>query len=138
MDLSMHLKTLVLASAAAVASLGAIWVAESRVLWFWRALAVWACVAVMLPIRAYEPAMMFAVSVPLFVLMIRVIQWFSGHQPAGLLNIQSQIWRVRFSVRDALLGTALLGLTLAVALQIHRGLSVKDEWMRAKKATDII
>jgi hypothetical protein len=138
MDLSLHLKTLVLASVAAAASLVAIWVAESRVQWFWRALAVWACVAVMLPIRAYEPAMVFAVSLPLLVLIIRVTRWFDEPTAAGLLAIQSRAWPVRFSVRDVLLGTALLGLILAVALHVHRSLAVIDDWLRSKKATDII
>jgi hypothetical protein len=133
----LHVVTLLIASAAALAMIVAVWAAESRCHWFLRAAAIWACVAVLLPIRAYEPAMVFAVSLPLIVLTIRAIQWLAEHKIAGLLAIRSSARLFRFNLRDLLLVIGLLGLSLAVVLHLHRCLTSEDNWLRAKSVSQI-
>src|SRR5262245_13820816 len=112
--------TLSLAGAAAGAALVAVWGATTRGYWFWRALAVWACLAAMLPIRAYEPALVFAISLPLTVLAIRGVQWVQGRGIREESEGSQRSSVVRFGLSDLLLATALLGLTLAVLIHISR------------------
>jgi len=107
MSLYIHLTTLLLASVAAAASLVAIWTATSRRHWFWRALAIWSCVAAMLPIRAYEPAMVFAVALPLLAgSLVALRLMFRGHTPEKK--------KFRFGLRDLFVTILLAGATLAV------------------------
>jgi hypothetical protein len=65
-----HLTMFVLVGGAAVQGLVALWAATSRVHWFWRALAVWFAVMAFVPIRAYEPAFVFAISSPFIVVLL--------------------------------------------------------------------
>src|SRR5262249_36175593 len=51
----------VFAGTAAVEGLVAIWAATSRAHWFLKSMAVWCAVMLLVPIRAYEPAAVFAV-----------------------------------------------------------------------------
>src|SRR5687768_340798 len=62
-----HALCLILISTAVLQALIAIWAATSRGNWFLRALAVWAAITALLPIRAYQPALVFAISSPLIV-----------------------------------------------------------------------
>jgi hypothetical protein len=106
-----HAVCFVFAATAAIEALVAIWAATSRRYWFWRALAVWVAVMLLVPVRAYEPAIIFAISSPL---------------TAGLVMLQqrrSERWS-RFSIRDLSLFMVIVGLSLAgvlhVASQIQR------------------
>src|SRR4051794_17488087 len=98
MTLYMHVMTLLVAGSAALGSALATWAAESRLHWFWRALVIWACVAAMLPIRACEPAMVFAVSLPLVVLILRGIRWTAERKTSAAFARESQAGFLRFSV----------------------------------------
>src|SRR6478735_1442733 len=64
MTLYMQVATLVVASTTAVAVLAATWAGRSGRHWFWRTLTVLLAVMAMLPIRAYEPAMVLGISLP--------------------------------------------------------------------------
>src|SRR6185369_957139 len=56
---------LVVDAVAAAFCLAAIWVGESRQNWFWRGLVVCGLLALLLPIRAYEPLLLLLIVVPL-------------------------------------------------------------------------
>src|SRR4051794_31058157 len=139
-----HAICLVITSTAAIEALFAIWAATSRRHWFWRALAVWAGVVGLLPIRAYQPALVFAISSPLTIAVLRAIQRRSAtpsfprsawertprrsashalNEPEmkndePVTNANAPFSRLRFSVRDLLLATALVGLLLASLMQL--------------------
>src|SRR5438045_3408859 len=81
-----HAVCLVLVTAAAIEALIAIWSATSHVHWFWRAVAVWAAVTVLLPIRAYQPALLFAVTSPLTIVFILAIKARRGTSPARIFR----------------------------------------------------
>src|SRR5262245_37057650 len=80
-SIQFHALCLVLISTAATQALIAIWAATSRLHWFWRALAVWAAITALLPIRAYQPAFAFAISSPLTVLLIRYSLSYGQSEP---------------------------------------------------------
>src|SRR5262245_27471098 len=122
---SLHFQALclILASAAAIQALIAIWAATSiRVPWFWRALAVWAAITALLPIRAYQPALVFAISSPLTIILIATLKprvlvtnFHPGNTPlqsSPLADSQSPT-AFRFSIRDLMLATVIVGLILA-------------------------
>src|SRR3954447_17283810 len=117
-----HAVCLVLVSAAAIEALIAIWAATSRVHWFWRAIAVWAAVTMLLPIRAYQPALLFAVTSPLTIILIRAISscrrsaW--ERTPGRSASLVPSTRRFYFTLRDLLLATALVGLALASLLHL--------------------
>src|SRR5262245_19010265 len=101
----LHAVSLVFAATAALQALVAIWAATSRQHWFWRALAVWAAVMALAPVRAYEPAMTFAISSPL---------------TAGLVMLQqrrNERW-TRFTIRDLALFMVIVGLSLVGVLHL--------------------
>lgn len=51
--------------AAGAIQLLALWAAVARRSWFWRAIAVWAAIMLLLPIRVYEPAVLLTMSAAL-------------------------------------------------------------------------
>src|SRR5437016_838672 len=103
-----HAIRLIFAGTAAIEALVAIWGATSRGHWFWRALAIIAAVMALAPIRAYEPALTFAISSPLTVLLLALRRASRAHDPSET--------RIRFTVRDLFLFMAVVGLTLAGVL----------------------
>jgi hypothetical protein len=137
MTLYMHLTTLVLASTASAATLVALWAAESRRSWFWRALAVWSCAAVMVPIRAYEPALVLLVSLPLTALTLRAIAWTREQRVPTEGPTRDSFFMFRFGLSDALLAMALLGLYLAVIMHVSRRMTLESGWFRAKTLSEI-
>jgi hypothetical protein len=102
----------VLVSAAAIEALIAIWAATSRALWLWRALAVWGGIALLLPIRAYQPALVLVISSPLTIVLIWALR------PRADDALARTRPAFRFSVRDLLLTTAIVGVLLATGLQL--------------------
>src|SRR5262245_12707395 len=123
-----HAICFILVSAAAIEALIAIWAAISRAFWFWRAAAVWAGIAALLPSRAYQPALVIAVSSPLTIFLISMIQFqrrrsalqrSADGEPGGAPAASEQCPNAfRFGLRDLLLATAFVGVLLTTALQL--------------------
>jgi hypothetical protein len=120
-----HLTILALVGTMAFLGLVAIWAATGTVHWFWRALAVWGAVMLLVPIRAYELAVVFAMASPIvvgFVIGIRRdARCFGTKNDAAeaLMN-----WR--FGLRDLFLALLIVGLTLAGLLAIGRRMQEPD------------
>src|SRR5262245_8364577 len=123
-SLRFHVLCLILVSAAAAQAFIAIWAATSRVYWFWRALAVWCAVMALVPIRAYEPALTFAISSPLTILLIKLRQRTVNSSEAVKSSdarseqATSSARYLHFTIRDLLLATVVIGMTLAGLLHI--------------------
>ena len=121
-----QLTALLFVGTAAVQGLVALWAATSRVHWFWRALAIWASVLLLVPIRAFEPALIFAVSGPLTVGLVALARFLcpqaaavkSEPEPADGSS------RFRFSLRDLFLLVLLVALIIVGLNSIHP----RDEW----------
>ena len=119
-----QLVALAIFGTAALEMLVAVWAAVSRRHWFVRALAVWGAIALLVPIRAYEPALLFAISSPLVVAILcgwRVIAARRSPAQAASPNELPHA-PMRFGVRDLFLLLALVGLSLAVLIEIVRHL----------------
>jgi hypothetical protein len=110
---SYHVLSLILASTAALQSLIAIWAATSSRHWFWRALAAWAAVVALVPIRAYQPAVIFSLSSLLIVALIglRKLRRDSHRPPTA--SSEPPAPRLRFGLRDIFLLMVIVGLWLA-------------------------
>jgi hypothetical protein len=102
---------LLIAGVAAAASLVAIWAAISPWHWFWRALVLWTIVGAMAPIRAYEPALVLAIGLPLIVCVL-----------TGGRLIRGGSWRnaesVRFRLHDLFLVMVIVGISLALLIHV--------------------
>src|SRR5438270_13692490 len=107
MSASVQVMTLVIAATAAACASVATWAAVSHRYWFWRVLAVWSCVALMIPIRAWEPALVLAIALPTIAVCIRSLQWLQHRRDAIAVNTFSAARVLRFGLRDLLLLTAL-------------------------------
>jgi hypothetical protein len=112
----------VLLAMVALQCLVAIWAAASTQHWFWRALAVWAAIMLLIPVRALEPAWLFGLSSPLIILLIALGQrWESRAAPAVPVpapRATSGSWQ--FSLLDLLLLMAIVGLWIPGILAIGR------------------
>jgi hypothetical protein len=117
---------LLIASVAAAGALVAIWAATSSRHWFWRALAIWAFVAAMLPIRAYEPALVFAISLLLVALVVRSVNWLNLRGQANDPVAIQSAFAFRFRLSDVLLAMFLLGLALAAMTHVARNLTKRE------------
>jgi hypothetical protein len=115
----------------ALQCLVAIWAATSRQHWFWRALAVWAAIMLMIPIRAWEPAWLFGLSSPLIIAGLSIWQRIGRqrtptstptNEPAaiGSAAIGSAVARWRFSLRDLFALMLIISLWLAGILETLR------------------
>jgi hypothetical protein len=117
-SLHFHALCLILASAAAAEALVAIWAATSRLYWFWRAIAVWCAVMALVPIRAYEPSLTFAISSPLTILLIR-LRWRNAKLPDSTSSEPAKHHsRLSYSIRDLLLSMLVIGAALASLLHV--------------------
>lgn len=124
-----HIRLLLLVVPAAAAGLVALWAATSRVHWFWRALAVWACVMLLLPVRAHEPAMILMISLPLTVAMVKLLGWMMRRaRPQPSVPIPGGDGRVRFALHDLFLLMLLVGLNLAGLLHLSGKLQWTGGW----------
>jgi hypothetical protein len=127
-DPETQLRLSVSISVVALECLVAIWAATGKTHWFWRVLAVWAAIMLMVPIRAWEPAWMFGLGSPLIVLLIRGWGWidrcFSPRSPGTTLEKRPY----RFSLLDLLLLMLAVGLWLPGVLEIVRHWQPKN-WL---------
>src|SRR5262249_48877631 len=86
--------------------------------------AVWCAVMALVPIRAYEPALTFAISSPLTVLLIKLRQrTVKSSDPVKSSDARSEQATSRarylhFTIRDLFLATVVIGMTLAGLLHI--------------------
>src|SRR5687767_13366500 len=110
----LHLILLALVGGAALESALAIWAAASRQHWFGRAVVILAAVAVLLPIRAWQPALVFALSSPLTIAILLAARRFSArdsiHPDVQAANQPRSAFRFRLSTLFLLL--LLFGLSL--------------------------
>jgi len=121
---SFHALALILASTAAFQSLIALWAATSPRHWFWRALAMWGAVMALVPIRAYQPAIVFAISSPLIVAAIMAIRWRrqSKERRAAQSDAAPLLSSIRFGLSDIFLLMLVVGLMLAGLLYVQKRL----------------
>jgi hypothetical protein len=124
-----HALCAIIASVAALEAFVALWAATSRHHWFWRALSVWAAITALLPIRAYQPALVFAISSSLLVALIVLVPTvLPGNflpllvprlPPGNALTRGSSLAEApttspfRFSLRDLMLAMVVVGLSMA-------------------------
>src|SRR5262245_59285170 len=114
-SLELQLTVVCLAAATAAQALVALWAAVSKQHWFIRALVVWASVLALLPIRAFEPALVFSVSSPLTIAVIFISRQIAlGRKPSVGEPATYPLPRMlRYRLSDLFLLTLLLGLSLA-------------------------
>jgi hypothetical protein len=122
----------------------AVWVAGSRRHWFLRALVLWGAIALLVPIRAYEPALLFAICSPLTVAIVLAWQAAANRwrplarsepgesptaEPTAIVSPTAATSRSRFHFRllDLFLLMAIVGLWLAVVVASVRNVRVL-EW----------
>src|SRR3954463_10296297 len=109
-----HLLTLSLIGVPAAQGLIALWAAASRRVWFLRALAVWGGIALLVPIRAYEPAVVLAIVSLAVVLLVQTSNWIANRR-AGKFSAEL----LQFGLRDLLLFMLLVGLIVVTFQAIN-------------------
>lgn len=120
---SYHVLSLILASTAALQSLIALWAATSSRHWFWRALAIWCAVMALVPIRAYQPAVIFSISSLLIVAILAMRRFrLGGNRPAAADSASRHLAQFRFGLSDIFLVMIVMGLWLAGMLHIQQHL----------------
>ncbi len=110
----------ILTACPALACLVAIWAANTRLHWFWRALGLWAAVAIFVPIRAYEPFWLLAASLPLIAAMLWMrTRWQPKLQTVAQETEQTlQVARFHYGLRDLLLMMLVFGLWLVIWIPV--------------------
>src|SRR5262245_17219226 len=96
----------------AACGLLAIWAARSRRHWFVRAMPVCAAVLLFVPIRAYEPAAILALMMPLIVAAVAIQNRKNNAFVAGSQESSGAKRRLRFALRDLLLLVSLVATVL--------------------------
>src|SRR5256885_15421496 len=104
-DPETQLRLSVSISVVAPECLVAIWAATSKTHWFWRAVAVWAAIMLMVPIRAWQPAWLFGLSSPLIVAALLIGGWWNNQRSTDTSESAGRNGRLRwrFTLRDLLL-----------------------------------
>ncbi len=123
-----QLTVLAIVGTAALEMLVAVWAAASRWHWFLRALAVWGAVAALVPVRAYQPALLFAISSPLTVASI--CGWRTIAARRAMVGAEPESPRavaMRFGLLDLFLLVAIVGLSLVVLIEVVQNLQ-DIEW----------
>src|SRR5262245_31342145 len=125
-----QLAAAVLIGTAMIESLVALWAVASRRHWFARALAIWCASAGLVPIRAYEPALIFAGSAAALALIFAAARWLSARRQKSTEQAPyaETTPRFRFDLRGLFLLMALIGLWLAVLVPVVR-LSSPIQWL---------
>ena len=116
---SAHLLLVPLVAMAAFQSFIAIWAATSKQHWFWRALAVWAALALLVPIETWDPAWICALSSALIITVLLFLRLKKGRlRPSS--EQEKPFPRMRFGLLDLFLLILLFGLALATLLPVVR------------------
>lgn len=121
-DVRYHVLVLFAAIVTSLMCLVALWAAESRRHWFIRFAAIWGALALLLPIRAHEPIVFYAITMGVLVLLRQIILKRGGE---ALAAIASQIKPAsstpplrRYSLRDLFLFLTAVGMTLGLAIPV--------------------
>jgi hypothetical protein len=112
-----HFGCLAIIGTAAIESLIAVWAATSRRHWFWRVLVVWSGVALLVPIRAYEPALLFAASGAAIWITLILTQQVARRLTKRRVNPCESPPAVRFGLRDLFMLLMAIGIWLALVLE---------------------
>src|SRR5437588_843493 len=111
----------VFAGTAAVEGLVAIWAATSRVHWFLKSLVIWCAVMLLVPIRVYEPAAVFAVGSPLVVAALVAIQLMRGRRGEPNVSDATEA-SPRFWLRHESIAIAVIAALIILAVEpIYEG-----------------
>jgi hypothetical protein len=116
---SAHLLLLPLVAMAVFQSFIAVWAATSNQHWFWRALAVWAALSLLVPIETWDPAWICAFSSALIIALL--VLWRlqkDRHLSASMPSARAT--RMRFGLLDLFLLMLLFGMSLAALLPVVR------------------
>src|SRR5687768_11209878 len=108
-----------LISMAVLQSLVAIWAATSRKHWFLRALAVWAALSLLLPIEAWDPAWLCALS-STTIISVLLFWRLRNERQLRAAEPGPPRSRIRFGLLDLFLLMLLIGLSLATLLPVVR------------------
>src|SRR5438552_11533276 len=119
-----HAFCFLLVSSAVAEALIAIWAGTTRLHWFWRALAVWAGAAALVPIRAIEFAGIMAITLPIIaVAILRIERWRrQRQQQADSAGNHSPPGRIRFPLRDIFILVLISALITAAVLHWWRAI----------------
>lgn len=114
----LFLLILVVDVVAALFCLIALWAGESRPHWFRRGLGVCAMLALLLPIRAYEPLLLLLIVVPLLAV---VSAWHARQQARLLQTTSSEASRWRFGLGELFQALTLFGIGLGLWVAAFQG-----------------
>jgi hypothetical protein len=116
--------------------LTAVWAVVSPRYWFWRALAVWGAFALLLPIRAWDPAWMFGLAMPVMIVVVGGVRWSGGG--SGSAREGARLWR--FTLRDLLLLLLIVSLWMPVVLQVVRAFQPHNwyGWLASSGAIAVV
>lgn len=116
---SAHLFLLPLVAMAVFQSFIAIWAATSKQHWFWRALAVWAALALLVPIETWDAAWICAFSSVVIITVLLFLRLKKERlRPSS--EQEKPFPRMRFGLLDLFLLILLFGLALAALLPVVR------------------
>jgi len=90
----------------------AIWAAVGKAYWFWRVLAVWAVVMLMIPLRAWELAWTFALAAACIAAIVDLSWAVERRWRSASAKERAEATRYRYSLRDLLLLVLLVCLWL--------------------------
>ena len=113
-----HLTMLALAGAAALEGLVAAWAATNSRHWFWRALALFGAIVLLVPIRAYKPVLVLSAAAPLVFAIVAFSRWLIRRSERS--DREQLRARPHFTLSDILLLMLVIGACLAVGLAIRR------------------
>lgn len=113
---------------AALQSFAAIWAATSNRHWFWRGLALWAAIALLVPIEAWDPAWISCLSSALTVGTLRVLR--PSHPTAATKRgpFRSGTSGLRFTLSSLFLLILLISLWLITLMPIVKNYRPNNWW----------
>jgi hypothetical protein len=126
----LHAAHLIIAALCAVICLLGIWAGRSRAHWFVRVGAVLVVLALFVPMRAYEPLLLFAITVCILVAGWRIAHsWSAASTRQKQTDLGTAKRNFQFSVRDLLLAMVVIGAIIWMASRIvDEGLWVRHWW----------
>ena len=123
-DVRYHVLVLFAAVVTSLMCLVALWAAESRRHWFIRFVGLWGALALLLPIRAHEPIVFYAITMGVLIPIRRIILK-RGAVPLSATAVMvepasSTTARRRYSLRDLFLVLTAVGMSLGLAIPVVR------------------